>query len=164
MTGPVVVRVFPGRAEEAGQSRRWVRALAAAWCAGAADDAVLAAGELFANAVRHTRSGAPGGKVTVAVTADGVIHVHDQGTARSLPCAGLAAGWPTGGSLLADSGRGLGIVAAVCARWGCMPAAWCGAAGLDDPAAQDGGCCAWCQPESWPPGQDREERAAHADA
>ena len=164
MTGPVAVRVFPGCAEEARQARRWVRVLVAVSCAPAADVAELAAGELFANAIRHTRSGVPGGKVTIAVTADGVIHVHDQGTAGGLPCAGLAAGWPADGSLLADSGRGLSIVAALCAGWGCLPAARCPAAGPDDPAAQDGGCCAWCQPASWPPGRGREQRAAHAGA
>lgn len=165
MTGvPVAVRVFPGRAEEAGQARRWVRALTAVFCAVAADDSELVVAELFANAIRHTRSGAPGGLVTVAVTGDGVIHVHDQGTAGSSPCAGLTDGWPADGSPLADSGRGLGIVAAVCAGWGCMPAARCPAAGPGDPAAQDGGCCAWCRPASWPPGQDREQRAAHAGA
>jgi serine/threonine-protein kinase RsbW len=163
MTGPVAVRVFPGQAEEARQARRWVRALMAVSCAPAADEAKLAAGELFANAVRHTRSGAPGGKVTIAVTADGVIHVHDQGTGGKPPCAALTAASQEDGSL-SDSGRGLGIVAAICAGWGCMPAARCPAAGPGDPAAQDGGCCAWCRPAPWPPGRGREQRAAHAGA
>jgi anti-sigma regulatory factor (Ser/Thr protein kinase) len=163
MTGPVAVRVFPGLAEESRQAHRWVRALVVASCAVAADDAELAAAELFTNAILHTRSGAPGGKVTIAVTADGVIHVHDQGTDGKPPCAALAAVSQEDGSL-PDSGRGLSIVAAICAGWGCMPAARCPAAGPDDPAAQADGCCAWCQPESWPPGRGREQRAAHADA
>ena len=163
MTGPVAVRVFPGRGEESRQAHRWVRALAAASCAVAADDAELVAAELFTNAILHTRSGAPGGLVTIAVTADGVIHVHDQGTGGCPPCAALAAAPQEDGSLPVG-GRGLRIVAALCAVWGCMPAARCPAAGPDDPAAQDGGCCAWCRPASWPPGQGREQRAAHADA
>jgi DNA polymerase (family 10) len=42
------------------------------------------AAELFANAVRHTRSGAPGGTVTIAVTADGVKFAIDTDT-HSVP-------------------------------------------------------------------------------
>jgi anti-sigma regulatory factor (Ser/Thr protein kinase) len=48
----------------------------------AADEAELAAGELFANAVRHSLSGRAGGKVTVLVAWVGgevAVHVHDLG-------------------------------------------------------------------------------------
>lgn len=137
-------RVFPGRAEQAGEARRWVRVLAAGAGVLAAGDAELAVGELFANAVVHTRSGADGGKVAVVVVPDdggAAVHVHDQGA------AGRAAGLvPSGGGGgLPVSGRGLLIVAAVCAGWGTGPAAGCPHAGADDPAVAAGGCCTWCR-------------------
>jgi len=164
MTGsPVAVRVFPGLPSQARQARRWVRALVSASCALAADDAQLATGELFANAVVHTRSGAPGGLVTVAVTGDGVIHVHDQGADGTQPHAGLAAALEDRG-LPVVSGRGLGIVAAVCAGWGSLPAAECRAGGVGDPAAQPGGRCTWCRPAPWAPGQGRDDGTSTAGA
>ena len=73
------------------------------------DDAALLVSELFGNSVRHSRSGAAGGTVTVAVSAgDGLVRV--EVTDRSGPgvpelvlpggkavggfsCAGLAARW-----------------------------------------------------------------------
>ena len=138
---PVAVRVFPGQASQSRQVRRWVRALviAAGFPAG---DAEVAAGELFANAVKHTRSGTqPGGKVTLAVTADGTVHVHDQGDGTGQPGARMTALVP-GNDRLPTGGRGLLIVAALCAQWGYLPAAQCPAAGPDDPAAGRG-CCVW---------------------
>jgi serine/threonine-protein kinase RsbW len=141
--GPVAVRVFPGLAEQAAEARRWVRALAA-HRGGLDPDAVeLIAGELFANAVLHTRSGQVGGKVTVAVTADGVVHVHDCGTAG--PCPGLAGGPAADGGWREESGRGLEIVAALSAGLAHLPAAWCPAGGPDDPEGA-GGCCTCCRP------------------
>src|SRR6266700_3902942 len=87
---PVAVRVFAGRAEQSGEARRWVRALVCAAGTGLVDEAVLAVGELFGNAVVHTRSGLRGGTVTVAVTGGGVLHVHDLGSGGGwLACAGL---------------------------------------------------------------------------
>jgi hypothetical protein len=104
----------------------------------------LVTSELFANAVLHTRSGGAGGKVTVAVTADGVIHVHDYGTAG--PCPGLAAQPSANGNLREDCGRGLEIVAALSAGMAHLPAAWCPVADPDDPAVAAGGCCTCCRP------------------
>jgi len=137
-TGPVASRVFPGLPDQAGQARRWVRALASHLGGLDRDDMALVVAELFANAVLHTGSRGGGGKVAVAVTADGVVHVHDYGPAES--CAGLAAG-PETDSTRADCGRGLEIVAALCAGLVHMPAAWCLAVGPDDPASRAGGCC-----------------------
>jgi anti-sigma regulatory factor (Ser/Thr protein kinase) len=139
----VAVRVFPGLAGQAREARRWVRALGSYRGGLDPDVAELAVAELFANAVLHTRSGDEGGKVTVAVTADGVIHVHDYGTAG--PCPGLAAGPPAEGDPREDFGHGLQIVAALGTGPAHLPAAWCPAAGPDDPAVEAGGCCTCCR-------------------
>lgn len=145
-TGPVAVRVFPGLPEQVREARSWVGALASA--AGMTDpgDPVLVLSELFSNAVLHTRSGREGGKVTVAVTADGVIHVHDYSPGQ--PCPGLS-GHPAGGAR-EDFGHGLKVIAALCTGPAHMPAAWCPAGGPDDPACEAGGCCTCCRPAAWP--------------
>ena len=153
--GPVAVRVFPGRADQAAQARRWIRGLAAGAAELACADAELVVSELFANAVQHTRSGDEGGTVTVAVTADGVIHVHDLGTAGRPACPGLAEAAPGGLRQLETSGRGLFIVAALCPERESRPAARCPAAGPGDPAVTAGGCCICCRPQSWPQRQDQ---------
>jgi anti-sigma regulatory factor (Ser/Thr protein kinase) len=157
-----MVRVFPGRADQAGQARRWVRALLPEGCELAADDAELVLAELFANAIRHTRSGDEGGTVTVAVDAGGFIHVHDLGTVGQPACPGLAAAAPDGLRLLEVSGRGLPIVAALCPERESVPAAQCPAAGPGDPAASSGGCCIACRPQSWPPRQSPAVPVARA--
>ena len=77
------------------------------------DDAALLVSELFGNSIRHSRSGAAGGTVTVAVTAgDGLVRV--EVTDRSSP------GAPELRSAGADAegGRGLQLVAGLTARWG----------------------------------------------
>jgi anti-sigma regulatory factor (Ser/Thr protein kinase) len=146
--GSASARVFPGLAEQVGDARHWVRALIAAVCEDAADDAELVTAELFANAVKHTRSGDKGGLVTVAVTADGVIHMHDQGgtNERSFP---RPAALPDDDGKLPETGRGLVIVAALCGGWEWAPAARCPAARPDEPAARAGGLCICCRPLSW---------------
>jgi anti-sigma regulatory factor (Ser/Thr protein kinase) len=159
----VGVRVFPGHADQAAEARHWVRGLAAPAGVLACEDAELVLTELFANAVRHTRSGDAGGTVTVAVTADGVIHVHDLGTAGQPACPGLATAAPAGLRLLEVSGRGLPIVAALCPERESRPAAQCPAAGPGDPAASAGGCCIACRPQSWP-GQEPGRRPPEASA
>jgi anti-sigma regulatory factor (Ser/Thr protein kinase) len=141
---PLAVRVFAGRREHAGRARAWVRAQVAAVCPALAGDAELAAAELVANAITHTRSGLPGGRFTVAVAAafGGVmIHVHDQGDGSGqVPRPGPAAG--RGG--LAEGGRGLVIVAALSPAWGMLPVGRCPATQPRGPAADCGGCCTWC--------------------
>lgn len=138
---PVAVRVFSGVPAQASQVRRWVRALAPAYGLDA-DVAELAVSELFANAVLHTHSGQVGGKVTVAVTADGMLHIHDYGTAG--PCPGLVAEPKTEGDPREDFGRGLKLVTALSVWMAHLPAARCSAAGPDDPAAMASGCCTCC--------------------
>jgi len=77
-----------------------------------ADEIVLCASELAANAVQHSRSGRPGGRFTLRVEVSRGNHVriavHDEGgpwaEARFSP----------------DRGRGLVIVAALTADWGIM--------------------------------------------
>jgi anti-sigma regulatory factor (Ser/Thr protein kinase) len=148
--GPVAARMFPGLPGQAGEARRWVRALASGLGGLDPDDLALIVTELFGNAVLHTRSSGAGGKVTVAVTADGVIHVHDYGTAG--PCPGLAAGPPANGDRREESGRGLQIVAALSAGPAHLPAAWCPVTGPGDPAIEAGGCCTCCRPGPAVPG------------
>jgi anti-sigma regulatory factor (Ser/Thr protein kinase) len=75
------------------------------------DAAVLLTSELFGNSVRHSRSGEPGETVTVAIMAGGTVRV--EVTDRSGP--GRPELRPAGGD--AEGGRGLGLVAALAARW-----------------------------------------------
>ena len=77
------------------------------------DVAVLLAGELVGNSVRHSGSGAPGETVTVQVTAAGGA-VRVAVTDRSGPGVPQlrAAGCD------AEGGRGLQLVAALATRWG----------------------------------------------
>jgi serine/threonine-protein kinase RsbW len=158
VTGPPpVVRTFAGQPEHSAQVRAWVRALAAVNCPAAADHAELAAAELAANAIAHTRSGRPGGTFTVAVAAgpDGVtIHVHDLGTGDGrVPAPRQAA---DDGDHLAEGGRGLPIVIALSVACGTRPVAQCPAREPGSPAAQAGGCCAWCRLDAEP--QDEKDR------
>jgi hypothetical protein len=138
----LAARVLPGRILSVPEVRRWVGALtAAADCA--PGDPQLAVSELFTNAVKHSRSGAAGGVVTVIVATGvggAVMHVHDQGADGSqVPHMKVrrAAGFQ-------ESGRGLRIVAAVSVHWAVAPAAWCRQAPPDDPAVAAGGCCVSC--------------------
>lgn len=78
-------------------------------------DAELIVSELVSNAISHSRSGQPGGKLTVAVEAsaesqDVLIRVNDAG----------AAGQPTLRAPRRNSerGRGLRVVAALATDWG----------------------------------------------
>jgi serine/threonine-protein kinase RsbW len=79
------------------------------------DDAALLVSELFGNSVRHSRSGAAGGTVTVAVrVGDGLVRVEvtdrsgPEVPERELHRAGRDA----------EGGRGLQLVAGLAARWG----------------------------------------------
>jgi hypothetical protein len=147
---PGAVRVFHGEPRGVPEARRWAAAVLAE--AGAdLETGELLASELVTNAVLHTRSGQPGGTVTVIVTAGGVLHVHDHG-----PAAGSCApgGW-TPGADRADFSRGLLLVAELGAGLVHGPAVACPAAWPGDPAAGAGGCCTRCVPpalEAAPPG------------
>ena len=155
--GLVAVQVFPGLREQAREVRRWVVALTVHLGGSDPDDVALIAAELFANAVLHTRSGQAGGKVTVAVTAGGVVHVHDYGTAGQ--CPGLAAGPKAEGDPREDFGHGLKVVTALSDGLAHLPAAWCPAAGPDDPAAGTGGCCTCCRLPTSPRPEPQEKEA-----
>ena len=101
-----------GRAERAGVARTFVGGVLGPGhpCG---DDAALLVSELFGNSVRHSRSGAAGGTVTVAVSAgDGLVRV--EVTDRSGP--EVPEPYPAGRD--AEAGRGLQMVAGLAARWG----------------------------------------------
>jgi anti-sigma regulatory factor (Ser/Thr protein kinase) len=137
--GAAVIRRFPGTAEAAHGARDFVRLVLAGHPA--ADDADLCVTELVANAVAYTRSGRPGGTVTVTVQAAPglpgavVVAVWDGG-GLSVPVLG---GEPGG---LAEHGRGLRLVDVLADEWGTAagdapgPCAWvtwfrCGVPGGD---------------------------------
>jgi hypothetical protein len=147
----LAVRVFPGLLAQGREARRWVRAQVPP---GGADDAELAAGELFANAVLHTRSGGPGGTLTVIITPDGTLHVHDLGTTGPCPARD---GWPRGRE---GFGRGLVLAAALGTGLAHVPAAACPAAA---PAALVGCCTTW-RPAAQAPARETGQPAAVAAA
>jgi anti-sigma regulatory factor (Ser/Thr protein kinase) len=77
------------------------------------ETAALLVGELFANSLRHSRSGAPGETVTVAVkTGNDVIRVEVT------DLSGPGAPEPRPAGVDAEDGRGLQLVARLAARWG----------------------------------------------
>jgi anti-sigma regulatory factor (Ser/Thr protein kinase) len=88
--------------------RHFVRDLLVDWdCAAAVDDASLAVTELIANAVKHART-----RVLVKVTVDSDIVISVRDSAPQVIRAQAPAG------PLAESGRGLRIVAAISTDWG----------------------------------------------
>lgn len=104
-------RSFPGDVRQVGAARRFA-GQALAGCP-ARDRLVACVSELAANAVEHTSSGA-GGEFVVAVgwPRDGLafVAVSDEG-GPGVPVPGEA-------DSLAESGRGLALVAACSSRWG----------------------------------------------
>lgn len=147
----LAVRVFRGLLDQGREARRWVRAQVPP---GGADETELAAGELFANAVLHTRSGGPDGTVTVIIASDGTLHVHDLGTAGPCPARD---GWPPGRE---GFGRGLVIAAALGTGLAHIPAATCPATA---PAAP-GGCCTTWRPPAQAPARKTGQPAVAAAA
>jgi anti-sigma regulatory factor (Ser/Thr protein kinase) len=99
---------LPGRPESVAEARALVLVLGEltpdqAW------NAALVVSELLANAIRHSRSGLPGGTVTVILEPAGDalrITVRDAGPVRGRRATKAADELP-------ESGRGLRIVAAV---------------------------------------------------
>lgn len=76
-------RTYPGTADQARLVRRFVGFLLDE--SPLVDDAVLAAAELAVNAIRHMRSGLPGGVFTVEVrrwSGDVAVAVTDQSSVR----------------------------------------------------------------------------------
>lgn len=104
-------RTYPGCADQVRLVRQFTGYLLTGFPL--VDDVVYAAAELAANAVRHSRSGSPGGVFTVDVhrwQSGAAIAVTDQGGPDE-PALGQA-------DELAESGRGLRAVEATAARWG----------------------------------------------
>ena len=106
-------RVFPGQAAQV----RAVRAFAACLLADfpAVEDVLLVLDELAVNALRHTRSGRPGGRFGVEVRCNlaGVtVSVTDQGGPTEPRLGPL-----TDPGDLAESGRGLLTVTALATSW-----------------------------------------------
>jgi anti-sigma regulatory factor (Ser/Thr protein kinase) len=104
------MRVFLGSLREVRNVREFI-ARAVDGCP-VADEVILLASEVAANAVVHTASG-KGGTFTVVVCAgDQVfrVEIHDDGS-QSPPTIGAT-------GELVGSGRGLGLVESLATRWG----------------------------------------------
>lgn len=115
-TQPVMLRVLPGTAESAAAARQLTRDLLGP-VNPALDTAMLLVSELVTNSVTHSRSGLPGGTVTVAVStgsAGVLIQVRDEG---GLTEPRVVATPPTGAED-AEHGYGLLLVAALADTWG----------------------------------------------
>jgi serine/threonine-protein kinase RsbW len=103
-------RTFPGRPDQAHPARDFVAFLLTGCTL--VDDAVYAAAELVANALRHTRSALPDGLIVVEVRrwpCGMSVGVTDQGGAGE-PAVREA-------DALAESGRGLKAVASLASHW-----------------------------------------------
>lgn len=110
-----VCRVFAGQPAQVVHVRRFVRRVLATGAmagTGLTADAVLLASELAANAIQHTASGQGGTfAVTICPSPPAIRICVTDGGAQAGPSVA------TPGSL-SDSGRGLGIVAALASQWG----------------------------------------------
>jgi anti-sigma regulatory factor (Ser/Thr protein kinase) len=93
-----------------------------------ADAAALCVSELVTNAIVHTRSGRPGGSVTVEIE-----HARRPGELR-ISVIDDGPRWAGAGVIEPgpQNGYGLGTVDAVAAEWGVLP-------------APGGGSCSWCE-------------------
>ncbi|MDX6430128.1 MAG: serine/threonine-protein kinase RsbW [Streptosporangiaceae bacterium] len=108
-------RTYPGHPDQARRIRHFVACLLADLAD--LDDIVNVTAELVANALRHTRSGQPGGHLTIEIRRwPGhciTLAVTDQGGPR-VPRVPQ----PVDDDLLAERGRGLMIVDATATSWG----------------------------------------------
>jgi len=132
----VMLRVLPGTAHSAAVARQLTRELLGPGHP-AMDTAMLLVSELVANSVTHSRSGLPGGTVTVAVctgSAGVLIQVCDAG---GLTEPRVVATQGTGAEG-AEHGYGLLLVAALADTWGTTTARE--------------GRLTWCRVGSAPPG------------
>jgi len=103
---------LPGRPECVREARQFVARMLGDGHA-QADTAVLLTSELMTNAVRHTRSGLPGGTVELVVAAkaaDFMVSVIDGGSDTTAPEPGNLAG--------GENGHGLLLVARLSDEWG----------------------------------------------
>jgi len=132
----VLIRVLPGVAESAAAARQLTRELLGAGHP-AVDTALLLVSELVTNSVTHSRSGLPGGTVTVAVctgSADVLIQVRDDGGLTEPRVVATQAAEAEG----AEHGYGLLLVAALADTWGT--------------ANTREGRLTWCRVAARPPG------------
>jgi anti-sigma regulatory factor (Ser/Thr protein kinase) len=123
-----LLSVLPGTPESVGAARQMVRQTLGDGHP-AAETVQLVVSELVTNAIVHTKSGAPGGTVTVALCPGpgGVlVQVRDDG-GTSQPRLTSAAADPRTG---AEQGYGLLLVDALADRWGSISSpngrvTWC---------------------------------------
>ncbi|MEO3858782.1 ATP-binding protein [Acrocarpospora sp. B8E8] len=119
--------VLPGEAFSVTFGRALVRALLKREGVGEPADALLLVSELLGNALKHSRSGMPGGRVEVAVIdcGDGAVRleVTDEGSEASTPQVrdvprvhGIGDGLD--GGVPAADGHGLRLVEQIARRWG----------------------------------------------
>jgi anti-sigma regulatory factor (Ser/Thr protein kinase) len=112
----VMLRVLPGTTDSAAAARQLTRELLGPGDP-ALHTAMLLVSELVTNSVTHSRSGLPGGTVTVAVSAGSagvLIQVRDDGGLTE-PCVVSTQATGTEG---AEHGYGLLLVAALADTWG----------------------------------------------
>ncbi|MDA2812044.1 ATP-binding protein [Nocardiopsis sp. RSe5-2] len=134
---------FPGEEPYVREARAFVRSTLAL-CPALKDDlvdaAMLLVSEVAANAVRHTRSGEPGGRFGVEVVhrpGAVTVSVHDEGPRPDTPGDRPAV---RGFSPDSESGRGLAMVEAISSEWHTspMPGGRVVAFSLDPGARADG--------------------------
>ena len=112
----VMLRVLPGTADSAAAARRLTRDLLGPGHP-ELDTAMLVVSELVTNAVTHSRSGLPGGTVTVAVSTGSpgvLIQVRDNGGLTEPRVVAT----PPAGAEGAEHGYGLLLVSALAHTWG----------------------------------------------
>lgn len=106
---------LPGEVTSVPQARRHVRDLLTVNGHAHTDDALLLLTELVTNAIRHSRSGHPGGRLVVSVAAcDGTLHIDvtDAGSTDHQPRLRLEVDADS------DGGRGLWLVQEIASAWG----------------------------------------------
>jgi anti-sigma regulatory factor (Ser/Thr protein kinase) len=137
-----VLRVLPGVPESAAVARLLARQLLGS-AHPAADTVMLLVSELVTNAIMHTRSGAPGGTVTVTLcpgSAGVLVQVRDDG-GPSVPSVWAAQTASAGPGAAAEHGYGLLLVDALADSWGTLASTegrvtWCRVSGMTAAAAR----------------------------
>jgi anti-sigma regulatory factor (Ser/Thr protein kinase) len=120
MAARPVIRVLPGVPESAAAARQVARQLLGDGHP-AADTAMLLVSELVTNSVTHSKSGRPGGTVTVAVCAGAtsvLIQVRDDGGASEPRLPPGQANVTADAAASAEHGYGLLLVDALAETWG----------------------------------------------
>ena len=123
-----LLRVLPGTPESASAARSMTRQLLGEGHP-SAETVQLVVSELVANAIVHSKSGAPGGTVTVALCPGPggiLVQVRDDGGPSEPHLSGVA----TEGGNGAEHGYGLLLVDALADRWGTISSpdgriTWC---------------------------------------